>query len=150
MPRIERQAAVVWEGNVARGSGTLTARSTGAFTELPFSQPSRLTVTAGKTSPEELLAAAHGGCISMSLAGELTRAGFPPERLDVTVTVVMDEVSELGHLVVASEVDVTARVPGIDDAGLAVAVEAADAGCPFSTLIRASASVTVRAHLEAS
>jgi len=150
MPRIERQAAVVWEGNVARGSGSLTALSTGAFTELPFSLPSRLAVTQGKTSPEELLAAAHGGCLSMSLAGELTRAGFPPERLDVTVKIVMDEVPDQGHLVVGSEVDVAARVSGIDDADFAAAVEAADAGCSFSALIRASASVTVRAHLEAS
>ena len=150
MPRIERQAAVVWEGNVARGSGSLTALSTGAFTELPFSLPSRLAVTQGTTSPEELLAAAHGGCISMSLAGELTRAGFPPERLDVVVNIVMDEVPDQGHLVVGSEVDVAARVPGIDDADFAVAVEAADVGCSFSALIRASASVTVRAHLEAS
>ena len=149
MPRIERQAAVVWEGNVARGNGSLTALSTGAFTELPFSLPSRLNVTQGKTSPEELLASAHGGCITMSLATELTSAGFPPERLDVTVNIVMDEVPDQGHLVVASEVDVAARVAGIGEADFAAAVEAADSGCSFSALIRASASVTVRAHLNA-
>ncbi len=150
MPRIERQAAVVWEGNLARGEGTLTAASTGAFSELPFSLPSRIAVTQGKTSPEELLAAAHGGCITMSVAGELTGAGFPPERLDVTVTIVMDEVGDKGHLVVGSEVDVRARVDGIGAEAFAAILETADAACPLSTLIRASASVTVRAHLESS
>ncbi len=150
MPRIERQAAVVWEGNLARGEGTVAAASTGAFTELPFSLPSRIAVTQGKTSPEELLAAAHGGCITMSLAGELTQAGFPPERLDVTVTIVMDEVGDKGHLIVGSEVDAVARVDGIDEEAFTAIVRTADEACPFSTLIRASASVTVRARLEAS
>lgn len=150
MPRIERRAAIVWEGNLARGDGSMTAASTGAFAELPFSLPSRVEVTQGKTSPEELLAAAHGGCITMSLAGELTKAGFPPERLDVSVNVVMDEVGDRGHLVVASEVDISARVEGIDEAAFAAAVDEADASCPFSTLIRASASVSVRARLESS
>ena len=147
MPRIERSAAVSWEGNVARGTGLISGE-TGAFTELPFSLPTRLGAVAGKTSPEELLAAAHGGCLSMSLASELTSAGTPPERLDVNVKIVMDEVPGQGHLVIASEAEVVARVPGIDEARFEAAVRAADAGCSFSALIRASASVTVRAQLE--
>ena len=147
MPRIERSAAVSWEGNVARGTGLISGE-TGSFTELPFSLPTRLGAVAGKTSPEELLAAAHGGCLSMSLAGELTSAGSPPERLDVNVKIVMDEVPGKGHLVIASEADVVARVPGIDEARFQAAVRAADEGCSFSALLRASASVTVRAQLE--
>jgi osmotically inducible protein OsmC len=147
MPRIERQSAVTWEGNLARGEGSLTALSTGAFSALPFSLPSRIAVTHGKTSPEELLAAAHGGCITRSRAGELTGAGFPPERLETTVNIVMDEVDGR-HLVVASEVEVAARVAGIDQPAFDAAVQAADEGCSFSALIRASASVTVRARLE--
>ena len=74
MPHIERTAHVGWDGNLARGAGTLDAES-GAFARLPFSLPSRVDEPGGKTSPEELLAAAHGGCITMSLAGELTSAG---------------------------------------------------------------------------
>lgn len=148
MPRIERSASVSWEGNVARGTGLITGE-TGAFVELPFSLPTRIGAVAGKTSPEELLAAAHGGCLSMSLASELTSAGSPPERLDVQVKIVMDEVPGQGHLVVASEVDVRARVPGIEEERFEAAVRAADDGCSFSALIRASASVTVRARLEA-
>ena len=73
MPRIERTAEVIWEGNVARGLGAISA-GTGAFSDLPFSLPTRIGQAEGKTSPEELLAAAHAGCLSMSLASELTTA----------------------------------------------------------------------------
>ncbi|HVM68262.1 MAG TPA: OsmC family protein, partial [Gaiellaceae bacterium] len=100
-------------------------------------------------SPEELLAAAHGGCLAMSIASELTQAGSPPERLDVKVRIVMDEVAGKGHLIVGSEVDVDARVPGFDEARFDALVRSAAEGCPFSHLIRATASVTVRARLNA-
>ena len=128
MPRIERTADVTWEGNVARGDGRITAGS-GAFTELPYSLPTRIGAAEGKTSPEELLAAAHAGCLTMSIAGELVAAGTPPERLDVTVKIVMDEVEGEGHQIVGSEVTIRGDVP--DDV-----LERADAGCPFSTLLR--------------
>ena len=149
MPHIERTAHVGWDGNLARGAGTLDAES-GAFARLPFSLPSRVGEPGGKTSPEELLAAAHGGCITMSLAGELTAAGTPPGRLDVSVTIVMDEVEGQGHQIVGSRVEMVARVDGIDDAALQAAVEKADAGCPFSQLLkRAGAEVSVSARLAA-
>jgi lipoyl-dependent peroxiredoxin len=148
VPRIERTASISWEGNAARGTGLLTAGG-GAFTDVPFSIPSRIAVLQGKTSPEELLAAAHGGCLTTSIASELTKIGAPPERLDVTALVVMDEVPGQGHLVVASEIDIEARVPGVTQEAFDEAVAAADATCPFSILIRASASVTVRARLTA-
>jgi osmotically inducible protein OsmC len=147
MPHIERTAHVGWDGTPARGAGTIDA-ATGAFAHLPFSLPSRIGEPGGKTSPEELLAAAHGGCITMSLAGELAKAGTPPGRLDTTVTIVMDEVEGQGHQIVGSQVEMVARVDGIDDAALQAAVEKADEGCPFSQLLkRAGAIVTVNAHL---
>ena len=147
MPHIERTAHVGWDGNLARGAGTLDSES-GAFARLPFSLPSRVGDPGGKTSPEELLAAAHGGCLTMSLAGELTSAGTPPGRLDIAVTIVMDEVEGQGHQIVASHVEFLATVAGIDDAALQEAVEKADEGCPFSQLLeRAGASVTVTARL---
>jgi lipoyl-dependent peroxiredoxin len=149
VPRIERVAEVSWEGTVARGAGALTAASSGAFGGLPYSLATRIGAPDGRTSPEELLAAAHGGCFTMSLASELSEAGTPPERLDVRVRVVMDEVAGQGHRVVSSNLDVRGRVPGIDEAGFARATEAADAGCPFSALVRASAAVTVEQTLEA-
>jgi osmotically inducible protein OsmC len=147
MPHIERTAHVGWDGNLARGAGTLDAAS-GAFARLPFSLPSRVGEPGGKTSPEELLAAAHGGCLTMSLAGELTSAGMPPGRLDVECTIVMDEVEGRGHQIVGSRVAVAARVDGLDDAALQAALTKAHAECPFSQLLeRAGAEVTVTARL---
>jgi len=134
MPRIERSTHLTWEGNIARGAGTITA-GTGAFDALGFSLPTRIGRPEGKTSPEELLAAAHGGCITMSLASELTQAGTPPGRLDVTCRIVMDEVDG-SHEIVASHVDAVVAADGLDDAALQAALEKADAGCPFSRLLR--------------
>ena len=147
MPHIERTTHVGWDGNLARGGGTLDA-ATAAFARLPFSLPSRIGEPGGKTSPEELLAAAHGGCLTMSLAGELTSAGTPPGRLDVACTIVMDEVEGQGHQIVGSKIEIVARVDGIDDAALQSAAAQADEGCPFSQLLkRAGATVTVTARL---
>jgi osmotically inducible protein OsmC len=137
MPRIERSAEIVWEGNVARGAGSITG-ATGAFSGLPFSLPARIGAAEGKTSPEELLAAAHGGCLAMSLAGELTQAGTPPERIVVDCHIVMDEVEDTGHQIVASHVTLSGdEIPE-------EIVERADAACPFSQLLRnAGVEVTI-------
>jgi lipoyl-dependent peroxiredoxin len=150
VPRIVREADIVWKGNVARGSGSITAATSGAFDELPYSLPTRIGAAEGKTSPEELLAAAHGACFAMGLASELAAAGTPPTRLDVHCTVTMDEVEGKGHLVVGSAIQTRATAPGADQEGFAQAVTAADEGCPFSTLIKASAKVTIDARLEES
>jgi osmotically inducible protein OsmC len=148
VPRIERHANVVWEGNLARGTGRISA-GTGAFTDLDYSLAIRVGKgTEGKTSPEELLAAAHAGCFSTSLAGELTQAGSPPERLDVTSNVVMDEVEGKGHVIVESQLRVRARVAGIEEDTFMRVVGEADEGCPFSRLIKASAKVSIDAQLE--
>ena len=148
MPRIERYATVRWEGTLVRGIGKITA-GTGAFKDLEYSLPIRIGAgKEGKTSPEELLAAAHAGCLATGIAGELSSAQTPPERLDVTATVVMDEVAGKGHIIVESQVRVRARVPGIDGDTFGRAVEVADEGCPFSYLIRATAKVTIDAELE--
>jgi osmotically inducible protein OsmC len=147
MPRIERKAQITWEGNVARGAGSITAAS-GAFTDLPYSLPSRIGQPEGKTSPEELLAAAHGGCITMSIAGELVGAGTPPGRVDVACLIVMDEIEGQGHQIVASHVDAVVAAEGLDDTGLQAALAKADEGCPFSALLkRAGAEVHVAARL---
>ena len=147
MPHIERTAHVGWDGNLARGAGTVDADS-GAFARLPYSLPSRVGEPAGKTSPEELLAAAHGGCLTMSLAGVLTAAGTPPGRLDVDCTIVMDEVEGQGHQIVGSRLEIVTEVEGIDDAALQEAAAQAHAECPFSQLLeRAGATVTLSARL---
>lgn len=148
MPRVEREASVVWEGSSAKGRGAITAGSSGAFAGLPYTEPTRVGAPEGHTSPEELLAAAHAACFAMSLAAELSRARTRPGRLDVHATVVLDEVEGRGHLVVASELEIRGRVPEADAAGFEAAVVAAHAGCTFSALIEASATVTIDATLE--
>src|ERR1700751_946995 len=143
MPHIERTAHVGWDGNLARGGGVIDAAS-GAFGRLPYSLPSRIGESGGKTSPEELLAAAHGGCITMSLAGVLTAAGTPPGRLHAAVTIEMDEVEGPGHQITGSTVECVVQADGLDDAALQAALAEADEGCPFSALLkRAGATVTV-------
>ena len=146
MPRIVREADVAWEGTVSRGSGVASATSSGAFA-LPFTIASRIGDPEGKTSPEELLAAAHGACFVTSLGAELARAGTPPESLNVRCTITMDAVEGAGHRIVASALAVRGTVPGCDAAGFAQAAAAADESCPFSALLKASATVTVDASL---
>ena len=149
MPRIVKQAEATWEGSVSRGAGTLTAASSRAFDALPVTLASRIGDSEGETSPEELLAAAHAGCFIISLGSELHRGGHPPERMELTCTITMDEVEGQGHQIVASSITATARVPGAGDADLQAALAAADAGCPFSSLLkRAGVDVSVSATLE--
>ena len=146
MPRIVREADITWEGTASRGAGVVTATSSSAF-DLPVTIASRIAEPGGKTSPEELLAAAHATCFVTSLGSELARAGTPPERLEVHCTITMDEVEGKGHRIVSSAISARGVAPGADAASFAEAAEAADEGCPFSALIKASATVTVEATL---
>jgi lipoyl-dependent peroxiredoxin len=148
VPRIVREAAVAWTGSLSRGGGVASASSSGAF-ELPVTLASRVAEPEGKTSPEELLAAAHAACFASSLAGESARAGGTVERLDVRCTITMDEVEGQGHRIVSSAIDATGRVDGLDAAAFERVAATADAGCPFSALLRGSASVSVRAEMDA-
>lgn len=147
MPRIVREADIDWEGTTARGSGVVRAVTTKSF-ELSATIASRVEVVEGKTSPEELLAAAHATCFVTSLGSELARLGTPPEHMHVRCTITMDEVEAAGHRIVSSEISARVVAPGADEAALSAAAAEADAGCPFSALIRASATVTVEVTLE--
>lgn len=149
MPRITREAEATWEGSVARGAGTLTAESSGAFGPLPVTLASRIAEPEGKTSPEELLAAAHAGCFITSLGSELARVGAPPERMTVRCVITMDEVEGQGHQIVGSAIEAAVLVEEADPAAFDGAVVAADEGCPFSSLLkRAGAEVTVNVRRE--
>jgi osmotically inducible protein OsmC len=134
VPRIERSARVSWHGSVARGGGAVSAAS-GAFGELPLTLASRIGDPEGRTSPEELLAAAHAGCFAMSLGSELARDGTPPDSIAVDCTVVMDEVEGEGHQIVGSRIRVAAASAAPVEA-LDAAIARADDGCPFSALLR--------------
>jgi osmotically inducible protein OsmC len=147
VPRIVREADLVWQGTISRGAGVVAAASSHAF-ELPVTIASRVGDPEGKTSPEELLAAAHATCYVTSLGGELARARTPPERLHVHCTITMDEVEGMGHRIVSSAIVARGVVPGCDAAAFAQAAETADQGCSFSALIRASATVTIDAALD--
>jgi osmotically inducible protein OsmC len=127
----ESSATTTWHGSLTKGSGTTHPQS-GAFPDVEVTWASRTERSAGKTSPEELLAAAHGGCITMSLAGELTSAETPPGRLDVACTIVMDEVEGQGHQIVASQVTIGGDADGLNDE----LIERAHESCPFSTLLK--------------
>jgi lipoyl-dependent peroxiredoxin len=142
-----RRADVVWEGTLARGSGTVTAASSNAFADLPVSWAARTERSDGKTSPEELVAAAHASCFAMALSFELGNAGNPPDRLAVSATVTFDQV-EGGWKVVSSALTVRGRVPGLDDAGFKQAAEGAKDGCPISQALKGNVALSVDATLE--
>ena len=145
MPRLTRAATVTWEGNTARGNGTITSQS-GALDGNGISLPSRLNASEGKTSPEELVAAAHAGCFAMSLSTELTQADTPPGRLEVACTITLDERNG-NHEVVASDIAIRASVDGVDAAAFQELVAKAHDGCTISRLVGASADVRIDAQL---
>ena len=104
-------------------------------------------VRTGKTSPEELVAAAHAACFSMALAGRLGRAGTPPERLDVSADVTFDKL-EPGWRIVSSALTVRRRRPGMSAADFANAAEATKDGCPISNALDDGIAISVEATLE--
>ena len=146
MAKIERHANVVWEGDLARGRGTIES-GTGVLRELEVSAPTRFGDPAGHTSPEELVAAAHAACFARQLSSGLSKAGTPPERLEARATVTLDEVDG-ARRITTIDLDVTGRVPGIDDDAFASAAEAAEAACLISNLVRAGAEIRLDARLE--
>ena len=137
-------AATVWEGDLAHGSGTTTPAS-GAFDATEVSWSSRTERAAGRTSPEELLAAAHAACYCMQLSHELAEAGTPPERLEATATVDF----EPGEGVLSSHLVVSGRVPGIDQDTFSAAAASARETCPISGALKGNLEITVEATLAA-
>jgi osmotically inducible protein OsmC len=146
MPPAESTATTTWEGDLAHGSGTVQAAS-GVLADLPVSWASRTERSAGKTSPEELIAAAHSSCFSMALSHALAQAGHPPERLEVSATVVFDQV-EGGFGITTSRLRVRGRVPGIDADAFAEAARGASEGCPVSAALRGNVDIQLDAALE--
>ena len=143
----DRTANTVWEGNLPQGNGRLSMKSSGIGGELPVTWASRTERSDGKTSPEELIAAAHSSCYSMALSNVLAEGGNRPERLDVTSTVTFDMVGG-GPKVTTSKLTVRARVPGLDQAGLDNAIAAANEGCPVSNALKGNVDIQVDATLE--
>ena len=142
-----RRASVSWDGDLASGSGVTSGVSSGVFSLLPVSWASRTEDPEDRTSPEELLAAAHASCYAMALSGELGRAGTPPEHLDVTADVTFDKIGD-AWTVVSSALTVRGRVPGIDASTFTQAAETARDGCPISRALAGNVKLSVEANLE--
>ncbi len=143
-----RRAEATWAGDLLSGKGTVSAMSSGAFRDLPVSWGARTESPEGKTSPEELIAAAHASCFEMALSAGLARGGTPPERLNVTAEVTFDKLED-GWRVVSSALTVVGRVPGLDAAGFRAAAEGARDGCPVSVALKGNVALSVEATLEA-
>lgn len=142
-----RRAEVSWHGDLATGSGTVSAVSSGAFSDLPVSWAAR-TESPEKTSPEELVAAAHASCYAMAFSAGLGRAGTPPTSLEVSAEVTFDKL-EAGWKVTKSALTVRGVVPGISEADFVAAAEAARDGCPISGALKGNVELTVDAALQA-
>jgi lipoyl-dependent peroxiredoxin len=145
--KAERRAEVTWEGNLARGHGTLNVGS-GAFTNQAITWASRTERADGKTSPEELIAAAHAGCYAMSLSNALSSAGHTPERLNVSAVSTFEQV-EGGFKISQIQLNVQAKVAGLDNESFQQAVQKAEQGCPVSNALRNNVAIHVNAQLEA-
>jgi len=143
-----RRAEATWTGPLSTGSGVVSGRSSGAFNDLAVSWAARTEASDGKTSPEELVAAAHSSCFAMALSGTLVRAGAAPERLEVSAEVTFDKL-EAGWSVVSSALTVRGKVPGISAADFAAAAEQTRTGCPISRALIGNVAITVEATLEA-
>ena len=130
MAMAERTATSSWDGDLAHGNGVVTGAS-GGLGDLPVTWASRTERSDGKTSPEELVAAAQASCFSMALAHGLNEAGNPPEHLDVSAKVTLDLVDG-APTVTTSEITVSGRVPNIDQAAFEQAASEAGKGCPIS------------------
>jgi lipoyl-dependent peroxiredoxin len=139
-----RTAEVTWSGSLMEGSGTIDQVGSGAFAPLPVSWSSRAEEPAGKTSPEELIAAAWASCFSMALALELARAGNPPERLSTSVSVTFVP----GTGITKGEISVRGSVPGVDAGGFQDAADGAKQNCPVSQALTGIPEVTLEATLE--
>ena len=142
-----RRAEATWQGDLITGSGQTSATSSNAFSSLPVSWAARTEDSGGKTSPEELVAAAHASCFSMALSAGLARAGTPPERLDVSAAVTFDKVGD-GWKVTSSALQVRGKVPGMDREAFQKAAEAAKDGCPISQALKGNVDLSVEASLE--
>jgi osmotically inducible protein OsmC len=141
----DRRADVTWKGSLAEGAGTITKTTSGAIGEQPVSWAARSEdVTAGgKTSPEELIAAAHASCFSMALSAGLAKAGTPPDELHTSATVTFQP----GEGITKIALMVEGSVPGMDDAAFQEAAKTAKENCPVSKALAGVPEITLDARL---
>jgi lipoyl-dependent peroxiredoxin len=139
----DRRAEVIWQGDLTNGSGTIESVTSGALGPLDVSWASRSEDPNGKTSPEELIAAAWASCFSMALSAGLAKAGHPPERLETSATVTFQP----GEGITKGALTVKATVPGIEAGAFDEAAEAAKQNCPVSKALAGIPEVSLDASL---
>src|SRR5918995_4621135 len=144
MATADRRANVVWRGNLFEGSGNFDLASSEAVQDLPVTWASRTERADGKTSPEELIAAAHASCYAMALSNTLAEMGNEPEQLDISAVCTFD-VDQLK--ITTMVLDVRGNVPGLDEEGFRSANEQAEQGCPVSNALRGNVDIQVNASL---
>src|SRR5215217_4124885 len=127
--KAERRAAVVWQGDLMGGSGTITSTGSGAFGDLGVSWSARTEESGGSTSPEELIAAAHAACFAMALSNTIAQQGSTPERLETSAVCTFEKVGD-GWKITTVELDVSGVVPGMDEDAFRTAAETAKDNCP--------------------
>jgi osmotically inducible protein OsmC len=138
---MKQKASAVWQGGLKDGSGTLSTGS-GALSAKPYSFKTRFEGEQG-TNPEELIGAAHAGCFSMAFSMILGMAGFTPTKIETTATITLEQ-KDGGFAITASHLDVTAVIPGIDDAKFQELAGNAKAGCPVSKVLNATITMTAK------
>ena len=139
----DRSASVVWQGDLINGSGTIAQVTSGAFGPLDVSWASRAEEPNGKTSPEELIAAAWAACIAMALSNGLAKAGNPPEKLETSATVTFQP----GEGIIRAALTVRGTVPSLDEDGFRAAAEDAKKNCPVSKALSDIPDVSLDAQL---
>jgi osmotically inducible protein OsmC len=139
----ERTAEVTWKGSLFEGGGTIDRVASGAFGPLDVTWASRAEEPDGRTSPEELIAAAHAACFSMAFSNGLAEAGNPPERLETSATVTFVP----GTGITKSALRVRGTVPGLDEATFVEKAEAAKENCPVSKALAGVPEITLDAAL---
>ncbi len=141
---MKRKASAIWQGDLKAGKGAISTAS-GVLSSTQYSFGTRFENGVG-TNPEELIAAAHAGCFSMALSGQLGSAGLTAQRIETTATVTLEK-TDAGFTITAVHLDVSAAVPGADAQAFATAAGNAKAGCPVSRVL--NATITMDAKLEA-
>ena len=139
----DKHARVSWKGDLENGSGTIEQVGSGAFGPLAVSWPARTGDEGGMTSPEELIAAAHASCFSMALSSGLSKAGTPPDRLEVSATVTFVP----GTGITTSALEVSGVVPRISAEAFEAAADDAKENCPVSGALKGNVQMSVTARL---
>ncbi len=139
----DRKAEVTWNGDLMSGNGTIESVTSGALPALDVSWPSRSEEPNGKTSPEELIAAAWASCFAMALSHGLAQGGNPPEKLETSATVTFQP----GEGIVKGALTVRGTVPGLDADGFVTAAEGAKANCPVSKALAGIPEISLTAEL---